>query len=69
MPSYASADAFTKGLGYYLGIRRVTERLYRGVCMKPEEFKATIDHFRAKRADIDGLFAKLPRFLLLERRG
>lgn len=44
-----------------LRVNRVTDRLYRGVCMKPEEFKATIDHFRAKRADIDGLFAKIPQ--------
>ena len=53
-PPFARADP-------RLGIRRVTERLYRGVCMKPAEFKSTIDHFRAKRPDVDGLFTKLPQ--------
>jgi len=53
-PRYAGPDP-------RLGIRRVTERLYRGVCMKPPEFKATIDHFRARRANIDELFTTLPQ--------
>lgn len=44
-----------------LRIHRVTDRLYRGVCMKPEEFKATMDLFRSKRAAIDGLFATVPQ--------
>ena len=44
-----------------LRVRRVTDRLYRGVCMKPEEFKSTIDSFRSKRATIDGLFASVPQ--------
>ncbi|HEY4658955.1 MAG TPA: hypothetical protein VIH11_05560 [Gemmatimonadaceae bacterium] len=51
---YAVTDA-------QLRIRRVTDRLYRGVCMKPEEFKATIDLFRSRRAAIDGLFAAVPQ--------
>ena len=44
-----------------LRVRRVTDRLYRGVCLKPEEFKATVDLFRSKRATIDGLFATVPQ--------
>jgi hypothetical protein len=44
-----------------LRVHSVTDRLYRGVCMKPEEFKATIDLFRSKRATIDGLFATVPQ--------
>jgi len=41
--------------------KRVTDRVYRGVCLKPDEFKATVDLFRSKRAAIDGLFATLPQ--------
>lgn len=44
-----------------LKVRAVTDRLYRGVCMKPDEFKAVIDLFRSKRATIDGLFAAVPQ--------
>src|SRR5579862_302132 len=44
-----------------LKVRAVTDRLYRGVCMKPDEFKAVIDLFRSKRAAIDGLFATVPQ--------
>jgi hypothetical protein len=53
-PRYGVADP-------RLGIRRVTDRLYRGVCMKPEEFSGTIELFRARKADIDRLFTKLPQ--------
>lgn len=41
--------------------KRVTDRVYRGVCLKPDEFKATVDLFRSKRAAIDGLFATMPQ--------
>jgi hypothetical protein len=51
---YASVDP-------RLRVKRVTERLYRGVCLKPDEFKATIDLFRSKRTAIDGLFAAVPQ--------
>jgi hypothetical protein len=44
-----------------LRVHSVTDRLYRGVCLKPDEFKATIDLFRSKRATIDGLFAAVPQ--------
>ena len=39
----------------------MTERLYRGNCLTPEEFKTVVDRFRAKRAAIDGVFTQLPQ--------
>ena len=44
-----------------LRVHSVTDRLYRGVCLKPDEFKTIIDLFRSKRATIDGLFAFVPQ--------
>jgi hypothetical protein len=44
-----------------LRVHSVSDRLYRGVCLKPDDFKATIDLFRSKRATIDGLFATVPQ--------
>ena len=31
----------------------MTERLYRGNCLTPEQLKATLERFRSKRAAID----------------
>ena len=42
----------TKGLG----IQRVTQRVFRGRCRAPEEHRAAIDEFVAKRAEITALF-------------
>jgi len=44
-----------------LPIRSVTERLYRGNCMTPDQFKTVIDRFRSKRAAIDAVFTQLPQ--------
>jgi hypothetical protein len=44
-----------------LPIHSVTERLYRGYCATPEQFKATLDRFRSKHAAIDALFTQLPQ--------
>ena len=44
-----------------LKIRTVTDRLYRGNCLSPEQFKKTIDLFRSKRAEIDAIYAQLPQ--------
>ncbi len=44
-----------------LKIRSVTDRLYRGNCMTPENFKATVDLFKSKHAAIDAIFADLPQ--------
>lgn len=44
-----------------LPIHSVTDRLYRGNCMTPDQLKSTIDRFRAKRADIDAIFTSLPQ--------
>jgi len=44
-----------------LPIHSVTDRLYRGNCVTPDELTATLDRFRAKRAAIDGIFAQLPQ--------
>ena len=46
-----------------LPIHSVTERLYRGNCLTPEELKAALDRFRAKRGAIDAVFADLPQLL------
>ncbi|MFI5244864.1 MAG: hypothetical protein ACHQQR_06525 [Gemmatimonadales bacterium] len=43
-----------------LPIHSVTERLYRGNCPTPDQFKATLDRFRSKHAAIDALFTQLP---------
>jgi len=44
-----------------LKIHTVTDRLYRGNCIAPEQFKATVDLFRSKHAAIDAIFADLPQ--------
>jgi hypothetical protein len=44
-----------------LNIRSVTDRLYRGNCLTPEHFKATVELFRSKRAAIDAIFTDLPQ--------
>jgi hypothetical protein len=44
-----------------LKIRSVTDRLYRGNCPTPDQFKVTIERFRAKRAAIDAIFTQLPQ--------
>lgn len=44
-----------------LKIHTVTERLYRGNCMTPDQFKATTDLFRSKRVAIDAIFTDLPQ--------
>lgn len=44
-----------------LPIHSVTDRLYRGNCMTPEEFNGVVDRFRSKRTAIDVIFAQLPQ--------
>jgi hypothetical protein len=44
-----------------LKIHSVTDRLYRGNCPTADQFKVTIERFRAKRAAIDALFTQLPQ--------
>ena len=44
-----------------LPIHSVTERLYRGNCLTPDQLKAVIDKFKSKRAAIDAVFAQLPQ--------
>ncbi|HEY2848452.1 MAG TPA: hypothetical protein VGI97_01145 [Gemmatimonadaceae bacterium] len=44
-----------------LPIHSVTDRLYRGNCLTPEQFKNVVDRFRAKRAEIDAIFTTLPQ--------
>lgn len=44
-----------------LPIHSVTDRLYRGNCMTPDDFKAVVDRFRAKRSTIDAVFTQLPQ--------
>ena len=44
-----------------LPIHSVTDRLYRGNCMTPDELKRVVDRFRAKRAEIDAIFSQLPQ--------
>ncbi|HEV8409103.1 MAG TPA: hypothetical protein VGQ30_01255 [Gemmatimonadaceae bacterium] len=46
-----------------LPIHSVTERLYRGNCLTPEQLKVTLDRFRAKRGAIDAIFTELPQLL------
>lgn len=53
-PSYAFPDKS-------LPIHSVTERLYRGNCMTPEQFTTVVDRFRAKRDAIDAIFTRLPQ--------
>jgi hypothetical protein len=43
-----------------LPIKRVTDRLYRGLCLSPALFTSTIDHFKAKHATIDSLLPAIP---------
>ena len=43
-----------------LGIRTVQDRIYRGPCATPEEFKAVFDKFVEKRDAIRELYARLP---------
>jgi hypothetical protein len=44
-----------------LPIHAVTDRLYRGNCLTPDQFRATLDRFRAKHAAIDSVFTQLPQ--------
>ena len=44
-----------------LPIHSVTDRLYRGNCLTPDEFQSVVDRFRAKRGAIDAIFAQLPQ--------
>jgi hypothetical protein len=43
-----------------LPIKRVTERLYRGLCLTPALFTSTIDLFKARRPAIDGALTAIP---------
>ncbi len=43
-----------------LPIKRVTERHYMGPCYTPEQWAPMLDRFRAKRAEIDGVWANIP---------
>ena len=43
-----------------LPIKRVTERLYRGLCLTPALFSSTIELFKSKRPAIDGILASVP---------
>jgi hypothetical protein len=43
-----------------LPIKRVTDRLYRGLCLTPALFTSTMELFKSKRTLIDGVFAKVP---------
>jgi hypothetical protein len=44
-----------------LKIRTVSDRLYRGNCMTPAQFKSTLDRFLSKRSAIDAVFAQVPQ--------
>jgi hypothetical protein len=44
-----------------LPIHSVTDRLYRGNCPAPDDFKGVLDRFRAKRSAIDSIFTQLPQ--------
>lgn len=44
-----------------LPIHSVSERLYRGSCVTPDQLKGVLDLFRSKRDAIDGIFAQLPQ--------
>ena len=50
---YAKPDAS-------LGTRSVTERLWRTICPPPEALRPVIDHFNAKRGEIEALYADFP---------
>lgn len=39
-----------------LGLRRVTERLYRGLCVPPDTMKAVIADLKAKRNDVEAIY-------------
>jgi hypothetical protein len=52
-PRYAFPDS-------RLPIKRVSERLYRGLCLTPAQFTAAIDLFKSKRAAIDGTLTAVP---------
>jgi hypothetical protein len=52
-PRYAFPDA-------RLGIRRVTERLYRGPCYPAERWRAVFSQFTAARPQIESVYAALP---------
>lgn len=39
-----------------LGLRRVTERLYRGLCVPPDTVKAVIADLKAKRNDVEAIY-------------
>jgi hypothetical protein len=48
---YASVDK-------RLGIRRVTERLYRGFCWHNDQLAESIEHFNSKRSELEVLFKR-----------
>lgn len=43
-----------------LPIKQVTERHYMGPCYTPEQWAPVIERFRSKRAETDGVWAKIP---------
>lgn len=43
-----------------LPIKRVTERHYMGPCYTPEQWAPALDQLRARRAQLDGLWASIP---------
>jgi hypothetical protein len=50
-PPYASVEE-------RLGIRRVTERLYRGFCWHNDQLPQAIEHFNSKRPELEALFKR-----------
>ena len=52
-PSYAFPDQ-------RLGIKFVTERLYRGPCLTPSQWQPHLDRFIAARAAIDSIYNSIP---------
>jgi hypothetical protein len=44
-----------------LPIHSVTDRLYRGNCLTPAQFKTVIDRFRERRPAMDAVFTQLPQ--------
>ena len=42
-----------------LGIRRVTQRLYRGFCWQNDQLPRAVEHFNSKRAEIEALFNRI----------
>ncbi len=50
---YATPDA-------RLGIKAVTDRIYRGPCLTPAQWKQTLDQFTAGRSAIDSIYKSIP---------